>query len=64
MFSCPEAERTGHHEAVRQLFRGGREDMDAIVDAINKVVEKHESLRELDHKAIRNLRLSWANRES
>lgn len=41
MFSCPEAERTGYHEAVwfmHQLLLGSREDMDAMVGAIDKVV--------------------------
>jgi hypothetical protein len=38
-------------------------DMNTIVDAIDKIVEQQKGLRELDHKAIRNLRLSWAIRE-
>jgi len=65
MFSCPEAGRNGYHEAVwfmHQLFLGGREDND--VDAIDKVVDHHQGLRDLDHKAIRNLRLSGTNPES
>jgi len=57
MFWCPEAGRNGYHEAVcfmHQLFLGGRDDNDAIVDAIDKVVDHHQGLRDLDHKAIRN----------
>jgi hypothetical protein len=61
MFSCPEATRTGYHEAVwfmHQMFLGGREVMDAFVDAIDNVVDHRQGLRGLDHKAIRNLRWS------
>ena len=36
----------------------------AIVNAIHKVLENIEELRNLDHKAIRNQRLSRADRES
>ena len=56
MLSCPEAGRSGYHEGVwcmHQLFLGDREDMDAIVDTVDRVA--HEGLRDLDHKAIRNL---------
>ena len=41
MFSCPEAERTGYHEAMwlmHQPLLGSRKDMDAMVGAIDKVV--------------------------
>ena len=67
MLSCPEAGRSGYHEAVwrmHQLFLGDREDVDAIVDTVDKVADDHEGLRDLDHKAIRNLSLSGANQES
>ena len=67
MYSCPESERAAYHEAVwfmHQLFLGGRQDVDAIADAIHKVLENIEELRNLDHKAIRNQRLSRADRES
>jgi len=67
MYSCPESERAAYHEAVwfmHQLFLGTREDVDAIADAIHKVLENAEELRGLDHKAIRNQRLSRADRES
>ncbi|HUK46075.1 MAG TPA: DegT/DnrJ/EryC1/StrS family aminotransferase [Terriglobales bacterium] len=67
MYSCPEAERAAYHEAIwfmHQLFLGGEQDVDAIVDAIHKVLENIEQLRGLDHKAIRNQRLSRADRES
>ena len=47
---------------MHQLFLGGREDND--VDAIDKVVDHHQGLSDLDHKAIRNLRLSGTNPES
>ena len=56
MFLCPEAGRSGSHdpEVHQQLFLGGREDvdlMDAIVGAIDKVVEAYEGLPDLDHKS-------------
>lgn len=67
MYSCPEAERAAYHEGVwfmHQLFLGSEKDVDAIADAIHKVLENIEELRSLDHKAIRNQRLSRADRES
>ncbi|MBV9626316.1 MAG: DegT/DnrJ/EryC1/StrS family aminotransferase [Acidobacteria bacterium] len=67
MYSCPESERAAYEEAVwfpHQLFLGGREDVDAIADAIQKVLANLEELRGLDHKAIRDQRLSRADRES
>ena len=67
MYSCPEADRAAYHEAVwfmHQLFLGSEKDVDAIADAIHKVLENIEELRSLDHKAIRNQRLSRADRES
>jgi dTDP-4-amino-4,6-dideoxygalactose transaminase len=67
IYSCPEADRAAYHEAVwfmHQLFLGSRKDVDAIADAIHKVLENIEELRSLDHKAIRNQRLSRADRES
>lgn len=67
MYSCPESEKAAYHEAVwfpHQLFLGGAKDVDAIADAIEKVLANIESLRGLDHKAIRNQRLSRADRES
>ena len=65
--SCPESERAAYHEAVwfpHQLFVGGKKDVDAIADAIQKVLANIEELRGLDHKAIRNQKLSRADRES
>ena len=65
--SCPEAERAAYHEAVwfpHQLFLGTKKDVDAIADAVQKVLANIEELRDLDHKAIRNQRLSRADRES
>ena len=65
--SCPEAERAAYHEAVwfpHQLFLGSEKDVDAIAEAIQKVLTHIEELRGLDHKAIRNQRLSRADRES
>jgi len=65
--SCPEAERAAYHEAIwfpHQLFLGTKKDVDAIADAILKVLANIDELRELDHKAIRNQRLSRADRES
>jgi hypothetical protein len=47
-----------------QLFLGTTEDTDAIADAIHKVLENLEEVRNLDHKAIRNQSLSRADRES
>jgi len=67
MYSCPESERAAYQEAVwfpHQHFLGGDEDIDAIADAIHKVLENIEELRGLEHKAIRNQRLSRADRES
>ena len=67
MYSCPEADRAAYHEAVwfmHQLFLGTEKDVDAIADAIHKVLENIEELRSLDHKAIRNQKLSRADRES
>ncbi|HLV85923.1 MAG TPA: DegT/DnrJ/EryC1/StrS family aminotransferase [Candidatus Sulfotelmatobacter sp.] len=66
-YSCPEAERAGYKEAVwfmHQLFLGSNKDVDAIVDAIHKVLENREELRGFEHKVIRNQRLSRADRES
>ena len=67
MYSCAQADRAAYHEAVwfmHQLFLGSRKDVDSIADAIHKVLENIEELRTLDHKAIRNQRLSRADRES
>lgn len=67
MYSCPQSERAAYDEAVwfpHQLFLGSEEDVDAIADAIHKVLACIEELRGLDHKAIRNQRLSRADRES
>ena len=67
MYSCPESEKAGYHEAVwfmHQMFLGSRKDVDAIADGIHKVLENIEEVRNLDHKAIRNQRLSRADRES
>jgi hypothetical protein len=66
-YSCPESERAAYQEAVwfpHQLFLGGDEDVDAISDAIHKVLENIDELAGLDHKAIRNQKLSRADRES
>jgi dTDP-4-amino-4,6-dideoxygalactose transaminase len=67
MYSCPESERAAYQEAVwfpHQLFLGGKKDVDVIADAIEKVLANIEELRGLDHKAIRDQRLSRADRES
>ena len=67
MYSCPEADRAAYHEAVwfpHQNFLGGNADVDAIADAVHKVLSNIEELRGLDHKAIRNQRLGRADRES
>src|ERR1700686_1000102 len=67
MYSCPEADRAAYHEAVwfpHQLFLGTTQDVDAIAEAIHKVLSNIEELRGLDHKAIRNQRLGRADRES
>ena len=45
---CPEAERVYQHEAVclnHQLFLGGKDDMDLILDAIRKIRENADELR-------------------
>ena len=67
MYSCPESEKAAYHEAVwfmHQMFLGAEKDVDAIADGIHKVLENIEELRNFDHKAIRNQRLSRADRES
>jgi len=67
MYSCPEADRAAYHEAVwfpHQNFLGSTADVDAIADAIHKVLTNIEELRGLDHKAIRNQKLGRADRES
>src|SRR5216683_1747118 len=67
MYTCPESERAAYREAIwfpHQIFLGPRSDIDAIVEAMQKVLKKIESLRDVDHKAIRNQRLSRADRES
>jgi dTDP-4-amino-4,6-dideoxygalactose transaminase len=67
MYSCPESERAAYHEAVwfpHQLFLGNTQDVDAIADAIHKVLSNIEEVRGFDHKSIRNQRLSRADRES
>jgi dTDP-4-amino-4,6-dideoxygalactose transaminase len=66
-YACPESEKAAYHEAVwfpHQHFLGPEKDVDDIVDAIHKVLENIEDLRNLDHKAIRNQRLGRADRES
>ena len=67
MYCCPESERAAYHEAVwfpHQLFLGGKQDTDAIANAIHKVLDNIEELRGFEHKAIRNQGLSRADRES
>jgi dTDP-4-amino-4,6-dideoxygalactose transaminase len=67
MYSCPEADRAAYREAVwfpHQLFLGSTDDVDAIANAIHRVLSNIEELRGLDHKAIRNQRLGRADRES
>jgi dTDP-4-amino-4,6-dideoxygalactose transaminase len=67
MYSCPESERAAYQEAIwfmHQLFLGDRNDVDSMVQAIDKVLQNLGELRGLDHKAIRNQRLSRADRES
>jgi hypothetical protein len=67
MYSCPEADRAAYHEAVwfpHHLFVGSTADVEAIADAIHKVLAASEELRGLDHKAIRNQKLGRADRES
>src|SRR6202166_4909982 len=67
MYKCPASERAAYHEAVwfsHHLFLGGKENVDSIVDAINKVLENIEELRGLEHRAIKDQGLSRADRES
>jgi hypothetical protein len=67
MHSCPEAERAAYDDTfwfMHQQFLGGREDRDAIIDAIPEPPENIEELRGLEHKAIQNQRLSQTGRES
>jgi dTDP-4-amino-4,6-dideoxygalactose transaminase len=67
MYSCPEADRAAYQEAVwfpHQHFLGTTADVDAIANAIHKVLGSLDELRGLDHKAIRNQKLGRADRES
>lgn len=67
MYSCPESDRAAYHESIwimHQNFLGTTADVDAMADAIHKVLENVEELRGLDHKAIRNQKLGRADRES
>jgi dTDP-4-amino-4,6-dideoxygalactose transaminase len=67
MYRCPEAEKAAYREAIwfpHQIFLGERSDLDSMVEAMQKVLKNIENLRGLDHKAIRNQRLSRADRES
>src|SRR5450631_75350 len=60
IYSCPESDKAAYTEAVwfmHQLFLGSTQDVDAIADSINKVLENIEELRGVDHKAIRNQKL-------
>lgn len=67
MYSCPESDKAAYQEAIwfpHQNFLGSSQDVDAIADAIQKVLANIEELRGLDHKAIRNQKLGRADRES
>src|ERR1039457_1253092 len=67
MYSCPESDKAAYQEAIwfpHQNFLGSSQDVDAIADAIDKVLSNIEELRRLDHKAIRNQKLGRADRES
>jgi dTDP-4-amino-4,6-dideoxygalactose transaminase len=67
MYSCPEADKAAYHEAIwfpHQHFLGSSKDVDAIAEAMHKVLANIEELRGLDHKAIRNQNLGRADRES
>ena len=51
MYSCPESEKAAYREAIwfpHQIFLGPRADIDAIVEAMHKVLKNIESLRDLD----------------
>jgi dTDP-4-amino-4,6-dideoxygalactose transaminase len=66
-YSCPESDRAAYQEAVwfpHQHFLGSVADVDAIADAIHKVLANIEELRGLDHQAVRNQKLGRADRES
>ena len=63
MYTCPESERAAYKEAIwfpHQVFLGSPADVDAIADAIHKVLANIEEVRGLEHKAIRNQNLSRA----
>ncbi len=68
MYSCPEADRAAYtgsglvHASDCSLALAS--DVDAMADAIQKVLENIDELRGLDHKAIRNQKLGRADRES
>jgi hypothetical protein len=51
MFHCPESEKAAYHEAIwipHQSFLGPRTGIEAMVEAIQKVLLNIVSLRDLD----------------
>src|SRR6202043_1456575 len=50
MYTCPESEKAAYREAIwfpHQIFLGPRSDIDAIAEAMHKVLTHIESLRDL-----------------
>ena len=65
LYHCPVSERAAYVEAVwlpHHLFLGTRKDTDDIADAILKVCENVDELRDLKHPAIESKAMSRAER--
>jgi len=65
LYHCPVSERAAYEEAVwlpHHLFLGTRKDTDDIADAILKICENIDELRNLKHPAIARKAMSRAER--
>ena len=65
LYHCPVSERAAYEEAVwlpHHLFLGTRKDTDDIADAIVKICENIDELRNLKHPAIARKAMSRAER--
>lgn len=65
LYQCPVSERAAYEEAVwlpHHIFLGARKDTDDIADAVLKVCENINELRNLKHSAIERKAMSRAER--
>ena len=65
LYHCPVSERAAYQEAVwlpHHLFLGSRKDVDDIADAVLKVCENVNELRNLKHPAVARKTMSRAER--